>query len=76
MLILNRPALFLAPNRDMPVEYPSSFVQNLTMKFIPNFSEDVAIQSIPTIEICGLLGYYTASCGNCLPTFTGQDSES
>jgi hypothetical protein len=20
-------------------------------------------------EICGLLGYYTASCGNCLPTF-------
>jgi hypothetical protein len=21
------------------------------------------------IEICGLLGYYAASCGNCLPTF-------
>ena len=20
-------------------------------------------------EICGLLGYYAASCGNCLPTF-------
>jgi hypothetical protein len=21
------------------------------------------------LEICGLLGYYAASCGNCLPTF-------
>jgi hypothetical protein len=20
-------------------------------------------------EICGLIGYYAASCGNCLPTF-------
>ena len=25
-------------------------------------------------EICGLLGYYAASCGNCLPTF--QDNVS
>jgi hypothetical protein len=25
-------------------------------------------------EICALLGYYTASCGNCLPTF--QDNVS
>jgi hypothetical protein len=25
-------------------------------------------------EICGLLGYYTASCGNCLPTFRDNTS--
>jgi hypothetical protein len=27
-----------------------------------------------TSEICGLLGYYTASCGNCLPTFRNNVS--
>jgi hypothetical protein len=25
-------------------------------------------------EICGLLGYYAASCGNCLPTFRDKVS--
>jgi hypothetical protein len=35
-------------------------------------SEELAYMMIITIilnAICGLLGYYAASCGNCLPTF-------
>jgi hypothetical protein len=34
--------------------------------FLPDFNQ---ICIISTDEICGLLGYYTASCGNYLPTF-------
>jgi hypothetical protein len=32
------------------------------LTFISGFRRDVG-------EVCGLLGYYTASCGNYLPTF-------
>jgi hypothetical protein len=34
----------------------------LSIKFISGLRRDVD-------EICSLLGYYAASCGNCLPTF-------
>jgi hypothetical protein len=36
--------------------------QNIPLSLISGFRRDVD-------EICGLLGYYAASCGNCLPTF-------
>ena len=37
------------------------------MTFISGFRRDVD-------EICPLLGYYAASCGNCLTTFRGNVS--
>jgi hypothetical protein len=42
---------------------PYGWQRHLTCIFvlISGFRRDVD-------EICGLLGYYTASCGNCLPT--------
>jgi hypothetical protein len=37
-------------------------------KTCPGVADDVLGQ-LYLYEICALLGYYTASCGNCLPTF-------
>jgi hypothetical protein len=42
-----------------------SYLAYLKVALTSGFSRDV-------IEICGLLGYYAASCGNCLPTFRGH----
>ena len=46
-------------------------------------TKEVLPESKVVSEICALLGYYVASCGNCVPTFrdnvcpifTGQESE-
>jgi hypothetical protein len=42
-------------------------VEVLSEILISGFRRDVD-------EICALLGYYAASCGNCLPTFRGNIS--
>ena len=39
---------------------------SLLVKTIYHFRADLSGASD---EICALLGYYAASCGNCLPTF-------
>ena len=61
---------------DMTVHFAPAFWLNL-LPLNSGFRRDV-------YDICGLIGYYAASCGNCLPTFreqrigpilTGQESE-
>jgi hypothetical protein len=55
------------------VSFIAPFITSYSNRFRPmlisGFRRDVD-------DICALLGYYTASCGNCLPTFTGQVSDS
>jgi hypothetical protein len=42
---------------------------SLTFLFILNFLSLISGFRRDVDDICGLLGYYAASCGNCLPTF-------
>jgi hypothetical protein len=64
----------MVPSGSQAESFCSSVSQTFslgTTKIIFNFPEEPLSMKTFTgqKEICGLLGYYAASCGNCLPTF-------
>jgi hypothetical protein len=60
------------PDIECSSEYISKQFQQSTMGGPPVWClvrRWTVLENSGNLEICGLLGYYTASCGNYLPTF-------
>jgi hypothetical protein len=71
-------SLFFTALQFMFVPFPSALNEDLASKRYIIFARDTEHLAINTMisgfrrdvdKICGLLGYYAASCGNCLQTF-------